>query len=76
MIYSVNYGVVCTLIYFSVALAFIIVGKRALPGAKLSALTALVMVQTFSGLATSSATAAILWIFIALASLSGPAPID
>lgn len=74
LMYSVNYGVLFTIAYFALALGFVFIGRNALGGARLAALTALVMVQTFSSLATNSASAAILWAFVALASLSAVSP--
>ncbi|MGW9586187.1 O-antigen ligase family protein [Microbacterium sp. NPDC055455] len=73
LMYSVDYGVLFSVGYFALALAFIFLGRNALGGARFAALTALVMVQTFSSLATNSASAAILWAFVALASLAAPA---
>lgn len=69
LIFSVNYGIVFTLIYFGVAVVLVLSRGAAPTGARLAAFVALVLVQSFSSLGTNSASAVILWTFVAIATL-------
>lgn len=69
LIFSVNYGIVFTVLYFGLALILIFAKGKSLSGARVSAVIALVLVQSFSSLGTNSASAVILWAFVALSTL-------
>lgn len=71
LIFSVNYGIVFTILYFGLAVILVCAKGKSLTGARVSAVVALVLVQSFSSLGTNSASAVILWAFIALATLRG-----
>lgn len=72
MIYTVRFGLIFTLAYFGIQLYLILRKRRAphVPGARLAAFFALVLVQTFSSLATVSASAMLLWTFVGIASIT------
>lgn len=69
LMYAVDYGIVASLLYFSALIALAIsVKHRPIQGAKVAALLALLVTQTYSSVATESAASAIVWIALALAS--------
>lgn len=74
LIYAIDFGVIFTLLYFLVAVMLVFTSPKSLGGAKWAAVSALIMVQGFSSLATPSASGMILWFLVALASIPGPGP--
>lgn len=71
LIFSVNYGIVFTILYFGLALVLIFAKGKSPSGGRVAAIVALVLVQSFSSLGTNSASAVILWAFVAFATLRG-----
>lgn len=69
LIFAVNYGIPFAIGYFAIAVAVIAIGRDPLGGSRVAAITSLVMVQTFSSIATTSASAVLVWVLVALASL-------
>lgn len=69
LILAVNYGIVFAIIYFAFAVKLAFTRGAGAPGTRVAALIAIVLVQSFSSLGTNSASAAILWAFVGLATL-------
>lgn len=69
LIFAVSYGAPIATALFLTALAFALSRGPALAGSKIAAIAALVVVQTFSSLATTSVSGVLMWTLVALGSI-------